>query len=290
MTRPATEPWTSGIPDFVTAGGDVIYHPTHQSNLWLMVASQPQAGKDGEQWVDDLLAELGSMDECGPPGDSIAIDGFQGRWCGENVVAVSSGDRGYAIRLYTSGDDPSIGDTYDRAWFEEVLATVQLRPEDALPPALTETFASERHGVSISYPAGWVTRPATEPWTSGIPDFTATAGDVIYHPTLQEGLWIVAASQPLAGKGGEQWVDDALAELVSADFCESPLEDTVVEIDGVQGRECAPSAVAVSAGDRGYLIMLYVSGDDPAVGATYDQAWFQEVLAAVQLRPEDAVE
>ena len=30
------------------------------------------------------------------------------------------------------------------------------------PPALTETFTSERHGFSISYPSGWVTRPATD--------------------------------------------------------------------------------------------------------------------------------
>jgi len=158
----------------------------------------------------------------------------------------------------------------------------------AAPPALTETFTSERYGFSILYPAGWVTRPATEPWTSGIPDFGKNDGDVIYHPTLQGDLWIMVASQPQGGKGEDQWVDDLLTELISEDFCDTPLED--VTIDGARGRECASSGAAVSAGDRGYLILPYVSGDDPAVGVTYDRAWFEEVLATVQLQPEDALD
>jgi hypothetical protein len=158
----------------------------------------------------------------------------------------------------------------------------------AAPTALTETFTSERYGFSIMYPAGWVTRPATEPWTSGIPDFVKPDGDVIYHPTLQGDLWIMVASQPLGGKGEEPWVDDLLTELISEDFCDTPLED--VAIDGAQGRECASSGAAVSAGDRGYLILLYVSGDDSAVGVTYDRAWFEEILATVQIRPENAVD
>jgi hypothetical protein len=36
------------------------------------------------------------------------------------------------IYLHTSDDDPDAVAPYDRAWFEEVLATVQLHPEDAV--------------------------------------------------------------------------------------------------------------------------------------------------------------
>jgi hypothetical protein len=164
----------------------------------------------------------------------------------------------------------------------------------AAPPALTETFTSGRYGFSIMYPAGWVTRPATETWTSScqyefcIPDFGTTTGDVIYHPILEGNLWIMVASQQLAGKDGEAWVDEVITELTSADFCDPPIE--VVGVDGAQGRQCASWAVAVSAADRGYLILPYVSGDDPAVAVTYDRAWFDEVLATVQLYPEDAVD
>ena len=34
-------------------------------------------------------------------------------------------------------------------------------------PALTETFASQRHGYTVRYPAGWTVTPATESWKTG---------------------------------------------------------------------------------------------------------------------------
>jgi hypothetical protein len=159
-------------------------------------------------------------------------------------------------------------------------------PEPA--PALTETYTSERHGFSISYPTGWVTRPATDPWTAGFPDFASTGGDIILDPVLQDHLWIMVASQPLAGKGGEQWVDEQLTGLSSAGVCEPPNE--AVTVDGAQGGKCASSVAAIAKGDRGYLITLYISGDDPAAVAGYDEAYFDDILATLQLQPEDAVD
>ena len=44
------------------------------------------------------------------------------------MAAVSSGDRGYAISLYTSGDDAWLERYYDEAWFREILATVTFAP------------------------------------------------------------------------------------------------------------------------------------------------------------------
>lgn len=157
----------------------------------------------------------------------------------------------------------------------------------ASPPPLTETFTSERHGFSISYPTGWVPRPATDPWTTGFPDFGTMDGDVIYDPDLESDLWIMVASQPLAGKTEAQWVDDTLMGLSSADFCETASEP--VTIDGVEGQHCG-SAAAVATGDRGYVMKLYTSGDSPAAVAGYDQAYFNDILATLQLQPEDAVD
>ena len=37
----------------------------------------------------------------------------------------------------------------------------------AASPALTETFTSTMHGISVSYPEGWVPKAATEPWPEG---------------------------------------------------------------------------------------------------------------------------
>lgn len=52
-----------------------------------------------------------------------------------NVAAVTTDGRGYVVGLYTSGDEAWLSVTYNRAWFEELLATLQLRPEDAVDSA-----------------------------------------------------------------------------------------------------------------------------------------------------------
>jgi len=208
------------------------------------------------------------------------------RFAAAAVAVIAVGALGFAV--LRPGTSPGVGGQPTDSPSISPPSSASPSASSVAPPALTETFTSELYGFSIMYPAGWVTRPATEPWTSGIPDFVKTDGDVIYHPTGQGNLWIMVASQPQGAKGGEQWVDDLLTELISEDFCDPPLGD--VTIDGAQGRDCASSGAAVSAGDRGYLILLYVSGDVPAVGVTYDRAWFDEVLATVQIRPEDAVD
>ena len=96
-----------------------------------MVASQPLAGKAATQWVDDLLAGLGGAGACGAPIEPITIDGTQGQLCGA-TAATSAGGRGYVIMLYTSGDDPAAVAGYDQAYFNDILATLQLQPEDAV--------------------------------------------------------------------------------------------------------------------------------------------------------------
>ena len=133
-----------------------------------------------------------------------------------------------------------------------------------------------------------MTRPATDPWTAGFPDFASTSGDIIHDPVLQDHLWIMVASQPLAGKSGEQWVDDTMTGLSSAGLCEPPR--TQVTVDGAQGGKCGSGAAAIAKSDRGYVIKLYTSGDDPAAVAAFDQAYFEDILATLQLRPEDAVD
>ena len=56
--------------------------------------------------------------------------GLIGQGC--PVAVVATADRGYWIQLYTGSSAPV---TYDQAWFEEVLGTVQLHPEDAVDAA-----------------------------------------------------------------------------------------------------------------------------------------------------------
>ncbi|HET9852384.1 MAG TPA: hypothetical protein VFP56_07755 [Candidatus Limnocylindrales bacterium] len=152
-----------------------------------------------------------------------------------------------------------------------------------VPPPLSGLFISEMHGIHISYPAGWIVRAATEPWTTdGEPAFTSLAGDVIYDPDLGDGLFLTLASQPLGDMSFEEW-----STAVLDDAC-SDVGPTVV--DGAAGVDCGPGTeVLVSRDGRGYLIMLRTSQDVQLVG--FDATdWFSGVLATVQLAPEDAVE
>ena len=165
-------------------------------------------------------------------------------------------------------------------------------PSPVVVPALTGTFTSARHGISISYPAGWDTRAATEPWTTGFPTFSSADGDLIYEPILQDHLFLLLASRPLAGQIGEQWADAFMNSSEWGDTCDPPIESVVIgSAPGKLVVHCggSPSAVAW-LGDRGYLVIFYISGDNPELDAAYDVAFFREVIATIQLHPEDAVD
>jgi hypothetical protein len=127
--HPATEPWPTGTFPLN------ILEPNIDSlqdsgELFLTFASQPI----GEPTPDDWVAEQMTSEEgCGTATEPIAVDGATGLIGVDcNVAVVTTGGRGYWIQLYTGGDDPAAYAVYDRAWFEEVLGTVQLQPEDAV--------------------------------------------------------------------------------------------------------------------------------------------------------------
>ena len=107
-------------------------------SLWIAVASQPIGDSTPDEWVAGALT-LTDDPECEET-EPITVDGATGLIGADecNVVAVTTDGRGYFIWLYASPDDelgPPLSDTYDRAWIEEVLATVQLHPEDAVDVA-----------------------------------------------------------------------------------------------------------------------------------------------------------
>ena len=157
----------------------------------------------------------------------------------------------------------------------------------ASTPPLTETFTSQLHGISVSYPKGWTAEAATEPWTDGThqPISTDSFADDLYHPVLTDHLFLSFASQPLGDSTPDEWVAAQMAG-------ECPATEPIA-VDGATGLITAGDCddmVAVATADRGYWIILRTSDDDPAAVASYDRAWFEEVLATVQLQPEDAVD
>lgn len=158
-------------------------------------------------------------------------------------------------------------------------------------PPLTGRFTSERHGFSIAYPETWSARPATTAWISGLVDFTQDSGDLLYEPSNPGNIWLALASQPLGDRTAAQWEADVRQFLVDDDpetaTCSSAA--VPITIDGAPGT-IACNLALVTAGGRGYYVLLYVSGDDPGDAQVYDAAWFASVLASMELNPEDAVD
>ena len=165
-------------------------------------------------------------------------------------------------------------------------APSQPRPPASAPP-LTQSFTSTLHGISVSYPEGWTAQAATEPWTES--PFSLLFGDphadFLYDPTLTDHLFLTIASQPIGDSTPEEWVAEQLA---SDEGCAATEPIAVDGAAGLIGVDC-DVAVVTTAG-RGYMILLHTSDDDPPAVAAYDRAWFEEVLATVQLQPEDAVD
>lgn len=168
---------------------------------------------------------------------------------------------------------------------QEPTATPEPSTSSLSAPPLTQTFTSTLHGITVSYPEGWTTQAATEPWTGAtFPlSFPAPQVDWLYDPILEADLFLAIASQPIGDSTPDGWVG---RQMASEEGCGASDRLT---LDGggtgLIGQGC-PVAVVATA-DRGYWIQLYTGSSAPV---TYDQAWFEEVLGTVQLHPEDAVD
>ena len=171
-------------------------------------------------------------------------------------------------------------------------ATLEPTPEPtATPepaPPLTQSFSSTLYGYSVSYPEGWTAQAATEPWTASTFArlFGEAHADFLYDPILMDHLFLTVASQPIGDSTPEDWLTERIA---GDEGCTSTEPITVDGATGLIGVDECSVAVVVTAG-RGYIFQLLASDDDPPAVAAYDQAWFEEVLATVQLHPEDAVD
>ena len=159
--------------------------------------------------------------------------------------------------------------------------TAEPTPLPTAPP-LSQTFDSTIHGISVSYPEGWTTQAATQQATSVISLFLEPHADFMYDPARTDHLFLSLVSVNLGDTPPDDWLADNVAR-------ECPSNEAVT-VDGAAGVICPDTGVAmVSTGGRGYLIWLYTSGDEGWLDQVYDRAWFDTVLATVQLRPEDAI-
>lgn len=149
------------------------------------------------------------------------------------------------------------------------------------PPALTDSYTSASQGYTISYPAGWTVRAATESWTTGIPYQASPFADVI---AASGNRFLLVASQPLGGRDGDAWSDLIASDSGWEDTCEPTSEPfTVDDESAVIVTHCdGTQSALVAVASRGYLIVLY--------GFAESEAWFKEILSTTQLDPARAVD
>ena len=154
------------------------------------------------------------------------------------------------------------------------------------------TFTSAIHGISIDLPAGWQTRPATEPWAGGPLNFDSPAADVIFDPALGDRLYMVLASQPYGGLSEDAWRGVQIDWLCGANGGAAMGFNEVWSAGFPSfSISCGSTASAhlIFADTRGYLIRLVVSSGEPGLADTYDWDWHKPVLRTVDLRPEEAL-
>jgi hypothetical protein len=205
------------------------------------------------------------------------------------IVTIGLGAAAVVVALFIGAQlfgSPSGGVGSGATPTPEPTATPEPSPSPAAsPPPLTQTFTSTVHGISVSYPEGWTARAATEPWTDrpGVPEYLDPGFDVLYDPVLTDHLFLGIVSKPIGDSTPADWVAAHMAGCTTTE---------PIAVDGATGligaNDC--DTVAVTSAGRGYQIALFASGDDPDLVAPYDRAWFVEVLATVQLHPEDAVD
>ena len=201
------------------------------------------------------------------------------------VVVIAVGAVGLAVFRPASGPGVGGGVSQPPSATLSPSAPPSASPLPSVPP-LTGSFTSPTNGISISYPEGWSTSAATEPWTTtSYPNFPDPVADHLYDPALADHLFLSLSSQPVGSTDAAAWMSSMFSQ--EGEDCGAAVP---VTIDGIAGGTTATCdhRVAVVVGGRGYLIYLYTSADDAGLADVYDKAVFDEILATVQLQPQEA--
>lgn len=224
---------------------------------------RPFAPQEGVDEAEDLVGRTNRARVT-----AVDVDGAQ--------VVIWTWRHGYSTQWYDVADD--------------VIRSIRFDPAAAGPEGssgttpvaelrLTESFTSATHGLSIGHPAGWSIRRATQPWTAD--RLPLESPDVIDRIGTDD-MFVLAASQPLRFRTGEEWWEWLENDSITGSQCRSATR--TLPIDATPGRlvvRC-PSGTPVAYAwidERGYFLEGHGL---PSV------ATFREILDTVELHPEAA--
>ena len=140
QVRPATEAWTGDPLGFDAPAADVIFDPALGDKVYLLIASLPYSGDRPGSIKGDWPSDTEWFCRGGPSG-SWQVDGARAwvqdctgpdRPGANNIALVYTDARAYLIQLLVSSDEPKLVETYGWDWLKQALATVDLRPEEAV--------------------------------------------------------------------------------------------------------------------------------------------------------------
>ena len=176
-------------------------------------------------------------------------------------------------------------------------------PSAAALPPLTESFTSDRHGITFKYPAGWNAVRATSPWPLG------TEGAMPPDPMVDQVIdpsdparTFVVISQPLAVTTPDAWLATYEAQApqmprqcwpAPADMEQITVSGAAAWVHGGIGMCGFTEAIAFSGGGcfttcqvvpRVYELTAYFAPG----GTPFDRRLFDAILATVTLDPAAA--
>ena len=165
------------------------------------------------------------------------------------------------------------------------VTTATAKPAPTAPP-LTGSHVSDLYGLTLSYPEGWTVDEGTEAWSlSALPGWGSSldTGDYMLDGTDPNSLFILVSSHALEGQSGSAWAE-AINAQPDPGLCST--FDTIV-VDGLDGRVYGcdePLRALFWSADRGYLVAVHRSDDDPSYAEVYDRAWLDNLLETVSVQ------
>lgn len=286
-------------PSTVFEGSWITIDPTDRSGMSLVVGPGMAPAvyfedgyASGDACVNDTVKRFTARGTGTIEGNRLVVAYPDGGGCG--LMAVKVGGR----FDYLPGSD-SLVDQDDLAWTrplgearptrDPVAPTASPLPTTS-PLPVGETFTSTVHGISIQYPDGWQTRPASEPWSGEALSFDSPAADVIFDPARGDGLYLLIASQPYGDLTEDEWRSETMDGLCA----NSGGSVGSWNVDGARAWAftCGPvqTGLFVFMETRGYLLRVVASTAEPGLAETYDWDWLRPLLETVDLLPEMAVD
>ena len=297
VVTPATLTWTG--PDNTGVVDDISF----PDGGGITAASEGlRPGQTWDEWLD-LFAPPSLIEQpcSGGPPDTwapIQIGHEPGRWqqmCGDHGEAiVQFGRRAYVFTFGAgTGRDP-----VTLAQFEEqILPTVQFDPASVVPPPapppLSDTFRSDRHGYSLSYPRGFAAEQATKsvadvnmaPGSQAVDTISSDAARlIVWSAALEPGHTVDEWTKEFCAARRNQWTQPC--DGAPANWRDVPLASGTAHlmVDGESvgtyvHDESRLFMATATKGDRVYVIQM---------DGLLNENLFLEILASMRLDPASA--